>query len=115
MTSTFVVPAKAGTQRLMPAAPKKPCVYILANHRNGTIYVGVTSNLLQRVWQHKSDFILGFTQSHQVHALVWFEQHVTMQTALAREKAIKKWNRAWKIDLVEKSNPYWRDLYSELI
>jgi len=98
----------------MSVAPKQPCVYILASQRNGTLYVGVTSNLLQRVWQHKSDFILGFTRNHDVHMLVWFEQHIAMDAALAREKAIKKWNRAWKIGLVEKSNPYWRDLYSEL-
>ena len=111
----FVVPAKAGTQCLMSTASKQPCVYILASHRNGTLYVGVTSNLLQRVWQHKSDFILGFTRGHQVHALVWFEQHRTMESALTREKALKKWNRNWKLELIEKGNPYWRDLYSELI
>jgi len=99
----------------MLATPKQPCVYILASRRNGTLYVGVTSNLIQRVWRHKSDFILGFTQRHQVHVLVWFEQHLTMESALMRGKAIKQWNRHWKLDLIEKSNPYWRDLYSELI
>jgi len=99
----------------MPATSKQPCVYILASHRNGTLYVGVTSNLLQRVWQHKSDLIVGFTHSHQVHTLVWFEQHVAMESALSREKAMKKWNRAWKVELIEQSNPYWRDLYPELI
>lgn len=99
----------------MLSTPKQPCVYILTRQRNGTLYIGVTSNLLQRVWRHKSDFIVGFTQQHRVHRLVWFEQHLMMEGALIREKAIKKWNREWKIELIEKSNPYWRDLYDDLL
>ena len=99
----------------MHREPKQPCVYILASQRNGTLYVGVTSDLIQRVWQHKSNLILGFTHDHAVHRLVWFEQHSTMDAALNREKMLKRWNRAWKIQLVEKSNPYWRDLYPDLV
>jgi putative endonuclease len=94
---------------------KQPCVYLLASARNGTLYVGVTSNVLQRVWQHKNELVPGFTRDRQVSLLVWFEQHLTMESALNREKAIKKWNRAWKIELIEKSNPYWRDLYFDLV
>ncbi len=88
---------------------------MLASQRNGTLYVGVTSNLVQRVWQHKSNLILGFTRDHAVHRLVWYEQHVTMEAAIGREKMLKHWNRAWKIQLIEKGNPYWRDLYDALI
>ena len=98
----------------MPHEPKQPCVYILASDRNGTLYVGVTSNLTQRVWQHKSNVILGFTRDNAVHRLVWYEQHFTMDAAIAREKVLKRWNRAWKIQLIELSNPYWRDLYQDL-
>ena len=81
-----------------------PCVYLLASKRNGTLYVGVTSNLNQRVWQHKSDLTKGFTQRYGVHTLVWCEVHDTMESAIAREKAIKGWKRAWKIALIENSN-----------
>jgi len=95
--------------------PKQPCVYLLASRRNGTLYVGVTSDLIQRVWQHKSNLILGFTRDNAVHRLVWYEQHATMEAALHREKMLKRWNRAWKIQLIEKSNPYWRDLYQDLV
>ena len=78
------------------------------------MYVGVTSRLGQRVWQHKSDLIEGFTNRYGVHMLVWYEVHVAMEPAIAREKAIKEWKRAWKIALIEASNPQWHDLYSEL-
>jgi putative endonuclease len=94
---------------------KQPCVYILASRRNGTLYVGVTSSLIQRVWQHKNDLMEGFTQRYQVHMLVWYEVHDTMESALAREKAIKEWKRAWKIQLIETSNPEWRDLYEDIV
>jgi putative endonuclease len=87
-----------------------PAVYLLASHRNGTIYVGVTSNLIQRLHQHREDLLDGFTKIHGVHRLVWFEQHVRMETAISREKQIKKWRRTWKIDLIEEGNPDWRDL-----
>ncbi len=93
---------------------KQPCVYVLASKRNGTLYLGVTSNLRQRVWQHKKDLADGFTKRYRVHTLVWYELHGTMQSAIAREKAMKEWKRAWKIELIEKSNPQWRDLAEDL-
>ena len=94
---------------------RQPCVYILASRRNGTLYTGVTSNLIKRVWQHKNDLADGFTRKHRIHTLVWFEQHQTMESAIRREKAIKEWNRAWKLRLIEETNPEWRDLYPEII
>ncbi|MDE0823778.1 MAG: GIY-YIG nuclease family protein [Dehalococcoidia bacterium] len=93
---------------------RQPCVYLLANRRSGTLYTGVTSNLIQRVWQHKNDVSNGFTQKHGVHRLVWYEAYDTMLTAIAREKAIKGWKRAWKIELIEKANAKWQSLYEEL-
>jgi putative endonuclease len=94
---------------------KQPCVYILASGWDGTLYVGVTSDLIKRVWEHKNDLIEGFTKQYRVHNLVWFEQHETMESAILREKAIKEWNRARKIELIEESNPKWQDLYPELL
>jgi len=93
---------------------RQPCVYLLASRRNGTLYVGVTSNLPARIWQHRNNAVEGFTRQHHVHDLVWFELHETMGSAITREKAIKAWKRIWKIGLIEKSNPYWRDLYAEI-
>ncbi len=93
---------------------KQPCVYMLASKRNGTLYVGVTSNLVQRIWQHKNDLVAGFTQRYAVHTLVWHEVHETMESAITREKAVKRWKRAWKIELIERDNPSWRDLYDDL-
>ncbi len=93
---------------------KQPCVYILTSKRNGTLYVGVTSNLAQRVWQHKNDLAEGFTKRYGVHSLVWYESHDTMESAIAREKALKEWQRRWKLELIEKDNPKWRDLYEDL-
>ena len=93
---------------------RQPCVYLLASRPNGTIYVGVTSNLIQRVWQHKNDRVEGFTRRYGVHTLVWYEAHGTMEAAIVREKAIKEWKRAWKMRLVRESNPEWNDLYQEL-
>lgn len=90
-------------------------VYILASKPKGTIYTGVTSNLLQRVWQHKNNQIEGFTQKYDVKQLVYYEVTEDIVSAIAREKQIKKWNRAWKIRLIEEMNPEWRDLYYELI
>ena len=94
---------------------KQPCVYILASKRNGTLYVGVTSNLVQRIWQHKNELVEGFTKRYSVRTLVWYEVHESMESAIAREKAIKEWKRAWKLELIEKGNPTWRDLYEELV
>ena len=94
---------------------KLPCVYILASKRNGTLYLGVTSNLVQRIWQHKNDFVEGFTKRYGVHTLVWFEGHESMESAIAREKAIKEWKRVWKVELIENRNPTWRDLNDEIV
>jgi len=94
---------------------KTPCVYMLASKRNGTLYVGVTSNLPQRVWQHKNDLVDGFTRRYGVHALVWYEVHETMENAITLEKTIKEWKRQWKIDLIEAMNPDWRDLYEDIL
>ena len=88
----------------------QPSVYLLASRRNGTLYVGVTSNLLARVSQHRSGLFRGFTRDYGVSLLAWFEQHATMDAAITREKRIKKWNRAWKLELIERANPDWRDL-----
>ena len=93
----------------------QPCVYILASRRNGTLYVGVTSDIVKRVWQHKNDEAPGFTKRYSVHSLVWHEVHKTMESAIGREKALKEWKRAWKLELIEKVNPQWQDLYPELI
>ena len=93
----------------------EPCVYILASRRNGTLYIGVTSDLVKRVWQHKSGLVKGFTREYRVHVLVWFEQHQTMESAIWREKALKNWKRAWKLRLIEEANPEWQDLYTEII
>jgi putative endonuclease len=86
-------------------------VYILASQRNGTLYTGVTSNLIQRIWQHKEGLTDGFTTKYGVKNLVYFEVHGTAEAAITREKQIKKWRRAWKLDLIEKRNPDWKDLY----
>ena len=94
---------------------KQPCVYILASQPRGTLYIGVTSDLIKRVWEHKQDLAEGFSKIHQTHLLVYFEQADDMLTAITREKQLKKWNRAWKIELIENINSDWRDLYSDLI
>ena len=93
---------------------KQPCVYILASERNGTLYVGVTSDLVRRIWEHKTDAAEGFTRQYRVHVLVHAEFHGTMIEAITREKQIKKWKRAWKLDLIERANPTWRDLAQDL-
>ena len=93
----------------------QPCVYMLASRRNGTLYVGVTSNLVKRIWEHKNNVVKGFTQKYGVHTLVWFELHETMESAISREKAIKEWKRDWKLKLIERQNPAWRDMYPEIL
>ncbi len=90
-------------------------VYILASKTNGTLYVGVTSDLVKRVWEHKNDLVDGFTKRYGVHRLVWYEEHDTIEDAIAREKAIKRWRRQWKVRRIEQLNPAWRDLYEEII
>ena len=91
-----------------------PCVYILASKPNGTLYTGVTSGLLKRVWQHKNNVDEGFTSKYDVHSLVWYEIHESMESAISREKTIKNWKRVWKIKVIEDMNPDWCDLYSGL-
>jgi putative endonuclease len=94
---------------------KLPCVYILASRRNGTLYSGVTSDLIKRVYEHRTDAVDGFTKKYGVHTLVWFETHGDMYAAIQREKAIKEWKRAWKIELIKATNRYWLDLYPGLV
>ena len=94
---------------------KFPCVYLLASRPDGVIYLGVTSDIVKRVWQHKNSFVDGFTKKYHVHILVWFEPHEDMESAILREKRIKKWKRAWKEALIEEGNPEWRDLCGEII
>jgi len=93
---------------------KQPAVYILASRKNGTLYVGVTSELVKRVWEHKSDLVEGFTKRYGVHQLVWYELHESMDKAIEREKRLKEWKRKWKLKLIENSNPAWKDLYNAL-
>ncbi|MCY7354126.1 MAG: GIY-YIG nuclease family protein [Lysobacter sp.] len=92
-----------------------PCVYMLASRQRGTLYIGVTSDLVQRVWQHKENQVDGFTKKYKVHSLVWYEVHEDMVSAITREKAIKAWKRVWKIELVESINSQWRDLYTDIV
>ena len=94
---------------------KQPCVYLLASKRNGTLYTDVTSNLIKRIWEYKNNLVEGFTSKYSVHTLVWYEIHDTMESAIQREKAIKNWNRAWKMKMIEELNPRWRDLYPDLV
>jgi putative endonuclease len=89
----------------------QPTVYILASKRNGTLYIGVTSNLVQRIWQHRNNQAPGFTERYGVHRLVYFETHQEIRQAIIREKRLKKWNRSWKLRLIEKQNPGWDDLW----
>lgn len=89
-------------------------VYLLASERNGTLYLGVTRDLVRRIYQHKTKVTPGFTSKYGVHKLVWFETYDDPTNAIAREKNIKKWRRTWKMRLIEKSNPTWRDLYDEI-
>jgi len=93
----------------------QPCVYILASQPFGTLYVGVTGDLIQRVWQHREGLVDGFTKEHGVHQLVWYEQHATMDAAITREKRIKEWRREWKIHLIERDNPDWDDRYASIV
>jgi putative endonuclease len=94
---------------------KQPAVYILASKRNGTLYIGVTSNLEKRAWEHKNDLVEGFTMTYKVHRLVYYELHGDMVSAIKREKQMKKWNRAWKLQLIERQNPGWKDLWEGII
>jgi len=91
-----------------------PCVYFLASKPYGTLYLGVTSNIRKRIWEHRNDLAEGFSKKYKVHRLVWFELHASMYDAIQREKNLKNWKRDWKISLIEEKNPDWQDLYSGL-
>ena len=93
---------------------KRYFVYILASQRNGTLYIGSTSNLIQRIWQHKNNVILGFTAKYRVRQLVYYEEHQNIAEMARREKRLKNWCRKWKLNLIEGFNPTWRDLYEEI-
>ena len=93
---------------------KQPLVYILASARNGTLYIGVTSDLVKRIWEHKNNLVEGFTKRYNVHHLVWYELHGNMASAIEREKGLKEWKRAWKLKLIESFNPGWQDLYNNI-
>ncbi len=94
---------------------KQPAVYILASARNGTLYIGVTSDIVKRMWQHRNDSVQGFTERHGVHILVFYEMHACMEAAIQREKRLKKWERTWKLRLIEEQNPLWRDLWADIL
>jgi putative endonuclease len=89
-------------------------VYILTNHRYGTLYVGITNDLVRRAWEHRNDVVPGFTHEHKLHRLVWYEQHATALEAIRREKLIKKWHRDWKVNLIQAMNPEWEDLFGSI-
>ena len=94
---------------------KQPAVYILASAKNGTLYVGVTSYLVKRIWEHKNNLVEGFTKRYNVHHLVWYEVHDDMNLDIQREKRMKEWKRDWKLKLIEGVNPDWRDLYDDIV
>ncbi|MBN1664633.1 MAG: GIY-YIG nuclease family protein [Deltaproteobacteria bacterium] len=94
---------------------KNPAVYIMASNLNGTLYIGMTSDLVKRVWEHKNDLVDGFAKRYCVHHLVWYEVHENMQSAIEREKNLKEWKRARKLELIEAVNPDWQDLYNTMI
>ncbi len=94
---------------------KTPCVYILASRNNGTLYVGVTSDVVKRCWEQKENLVKGFAKRYDIHDLVYYELHETMTDAIQREKQIKKWRRAWKLSLIEEKNPSWCDLWTEIV
>jgi putative endonuclease len=94
---------------------KQPAVYILASKRNGTLYIGVTSDLAKRIWEHKNNMVEGFTKRYGIHHLVWYELHENMESAIQREKRLKDWKRAWKLELIESGNSDWKDLYHTIV
>lgn len=94
---------------------RQPCVYMLASKKNGVLYIGVTSDLVKRIWQHKNDVVEGYTHRYGVHTLVWYELHPTMESAILREKTLKAWKRDWKMRLINEGNAEWRDLYPTIL
>jgi putative endonuclease len=109
------MPAVLGRHLFSHNMKKQPCVYLLANKPHEVLYVGVTSNILARCWQHKTTATEGFTKNYHAHCLVYYELHATMEAAIYKEKQLKKWKRAWKIRLLEINNPAWRDLWNDII
>jgi putative endonuclease len=107
--------ARDGKAWITRVRERQPCVYILASKRNGTLYIGVTSDPIKRIWEHRNNVVEGFTKSYGVHLLVWYELHENMESAIRREKALKEWNRGWKLRLIESGNPEWNDLYPTLL
>jgi putative endonuclease len=107
----MVIPAEAGIQ--IPYM-NNYYVYIICSKQNGTLYIGVTSDLIKRVYEHKNKLADGFSKKYDVHRLVWYESHETVEEAIVREKQIKKWNGQWKLRLIEKDNPEWDDLYETI-
>jgi putative endonuclease len=89
-------------------------VYIITNHKRGTLYIGVTSDLERRIWEHREELTPGFASQYGCKQLVWYEEHLSIATAIQREKSLKRWYRKWKVELIEAMNPHWRDLYYEL-
>jgi putative endonuclease len=121
MDTNFVILRCQCSSRLDPSISrgygkrmKQPAVYIMSNRVRGSLYVGVTSNLIKRVWEHRTEATEGFTSQYHLHLLVYFELCAEMTAAIQREKILKKWSRDWKIQLIEKTNPAWTDLYSTL-
>ena len=97
------------------AVNKQPAVYILASNRNGTLYIGVTSDLVKRIWEHRNNMVEGFTKRYGVHHLVWYDQHESMESAIEQEKRLKEWKRVWKLEWIERTNPEWQDLYHTIV
>jgi putative endonuclease len=110
-----VIPAKAGIQVRENLVSKQPFVCILTSKKNGALYIGVTSDLVKRIWEHRNNTIEGFTKRYGIHRLVWYEPHECMESAIEREKQLKEWKRIWKLELIERSNPQWQDLYDTII
>lgn len=98
----------------VPASQNQYYTYIIASQKNGTLYIGMTNDLIRRIYEHKNNLNKGFASKYSTHQLVWYEAHSTATAAITREKQIKKWKRAWKIRLIEKENPNWNDLYDDL-
>ncbi|WP_325051464.1 GIY-YIG nuclease family protein, partial [Rhodanobacter thiooxydans] len=94
---------------------RQPCVYTLASKKNGVLYIGVTGDLVKRIWQHRNDVVEGFTNRYRIHTLVWYELHPTMESAILREKTLKAWKRDWKMRLIKLGNTEWQDLYPTIL
>lgn len=114
LTGVFIFSASGYYEAKWEIIMEETFVYILASQRNGTLYIGSTCDLVKRVWEHKNHFIPGFTAKYDVHQLVYYEAHQNIMAAAQRERRLKKWHREWKLNLIEKDNPTWRDLYADI-